>query len=134
MFFCPLRNQGGKKSRRSSFCNIFLLFYKLVPLFFVFRHSLDIQLKAIYIRLGDWSFLNGDKTNFVDVSKHWLSLKSFTNHQLGSPTCIFVSVSCGVMVASLHVDQMGVSSNLRGNSFFSHFYRGLLQNILYEVK
>ena len=26
--------------------------------------------KAIYIRLGDWSFLNGDKTNFVEVFKH----------------------------------------------------------------
>ena len=90
--------------------------------------------KAIYIRLGDWSFLNGDKTNFVEVFKHWLSLKSFTNHELGSPTSIFVSISCGVMVASLPVDQLGVSSNLQGNSFFSHFYRGLLQNILHEVK
>ena len=90
--------------------------------------------KAIYIRLGDWSFLNGDKTNFVEVFKHWLSLKSFTNHELGSPTSTFMSISCGVMVASLPVDQLGVSSNLRGNSFFSHFYRGLLQNILHEVK
>ena len=26
--------------------------------------------KAMYIRLGDWSFLNGDKTNFMEVFKH----------------------------------------------------------------
>ena len=93
-----------------------------------------VIVKAIYIRLGDWSFLNGDKTNFVEVFKHWLSLKSFTNHEIGSPTSIFMSIFRGVTIASLPVDQLGVSSNLRGSSFFSHFYRGLLQIMLHEVK
>ena len=36
---------------------------------FVAHHS-TVVAKAIYIRLGDWSFLNGDKTNFVEVFKH----------------------------------------------------------------
>ena len=27
-------------------------------------------IKAIYIRLDDWSFLNGDNTNFVEVFQH----------------------------------------------------------------
>ena len=36
-----------------------------------FMINTDLRyVKAIYIRLGDWSFLNGGKTNFVEVFQH----------------------------------------------------------------
>ena len=33
----------------------------------IYQQNLEGITKAIYIRLGDWSFLNGDKTNFAEV-------------------------------------------------------------------
>ena len=33
----------------------------------VVEYQSVLKTKAIYIRLGDWSFLNGGKTNFVEV-------------------------------------------------------------------
>ena len=44
-------------------------FYNVRPKKY-FKGVAKLFTKAIYIRLGDWSFLNGDKTKFVEVFKH----------------------------------------------------------------